>query len=52
MPDSQTELAHLGISISDQDGASFDGIAFLSRRSSVVVQTATNYLQLHDTSSD
>ena len=38
MPDSQTEVTRLGISISDQDGAPLDGIAFLSQRSSVVAR--------------
>src|ERR1700722_3134064 len=32
MPDAQKDLAALGIQVTAQDGAPFDGIAFLSRR--------------------
>jgi flavin-dependent dehydrogenase len=35
MPDARKDLAALGISTSEQDGASFDGIAFLSPRHQV-----------------
>ena len=38
LPDSQTDVTRLGISISDQDGAPLDGIAFLSQRSSVMAR--------------
>ena len=35
MPDSQSELAALGVCISESDGAPFEGIAFLSGKSQV-----------------
>ncbi len=38
MPDAQKDLAALGIQVTAEDGAAFDGIAFLSGRHSVAAQ--------------
>jgi menaquinone-9 beta-reductase len=53
MPDAQKDLAALGIQITAQDGAAFDGIAFLSGRHSVAAHfergtgMGVRRLQLH-----
>ena len=41
MPDSQRYLAALGVSVSERDGAPFEGIAFFSRKAQVAAPFAS-----------